>query len=466
MKPRSRKRVRPEQVFGQAVTPIYLVSAVRRITFFNLGCEKLTGWTADDVVGQLCEYATTPQGASLESLAASLCPPAEVFQGRVASVPTYVPQRTGGTEARLLHFFPLPNDDGKITAVLGIIADLAPPAKVAKTTPAQELHAELAAVRIALSRQFGTQSLVCRSEGMLRVARQLSIAHHTGAAVLISGEAGTGKEHVARAIHYESEWRTRSFVPLDCNRLSPLELEQTLRRLFDSERSDEFTASVPSFKPGTIFLSHVEQLPRDLQKTIVEAFSSQGPNSGRLRLIASTVIEAAELGRTDLLRPDFFHLLTTLCITVPPLRCRGDDLRLLAQHLLEESNRGEAQQLDGFGDDAWEKFTEYNWPGNVDELRAVIRDARGECDEPLIHAKHLPFRFRTGLDAQAIGPVLRPEVAPLEPFLAKAEKEQIEQALRQCRQNKSKAAQLLGMTRPRLYRRMEILGISDEPEVE
>ena len=188
------------------------------------------------------------------------------------------------------------------------------------------------------------------------------------------------------------------------------------------------------------------------------------PEGGnRLRIIATTTSDPSMLSEDERIRSDFYHLLTPMCIAVPPLRRRMEDLRYLAQYLLEELNRGESRQLNGFADDVWEKFTEYNWPGNVDELLAVIREARAACNEPWIRTKDLPFRFRTGYDAQSVGPALQPQVAALEPYLAKAEKEQIEQALKQCRHNKAKAARLLGMTRPRLYRRMQILGIEDEP---
>jgi transcriptional regulator with PAS, ATPase and Fis domain len=463
MKRKARRRIRPEQLIDQAATPVFLVSADRRIAFFNSGCEKLTGWPTDEVAGQLCEYVTDPRSGSLEALAASLCPPAEAFAGQIVSGPAFIACRTGEPQRRMLNFVPLVDDEGTVTGILGVVAALDPPAKLAETSPAQELHAELAALRITLSRRFGTQSLICKSDGMLRVAGQLAIARGTRAAVLIWGEAGAGKEHVARAIHYESDWRTRAFVPLDCLGLSPLDLEQALGRLFGPSGDEEYFASPAGLWPGTIFLTHVEHLPRDLQKTVVEGFHSESAQRADLRLIASTTVEPSVLEADERLRPDFYHLLTHLCIAVPPLRRRMPDLRYLAQHLLEESNRGQSRQFNGFGDDVWEKFTAYNWPGNVDELLVVIDEARGACNEPLIRAKDLPFRFRTGLDAQAVGPVIRPQVAPLEPFLAQAEKAQIEQALKECRHNKSKAAKLLGMTRPRLYRRMEILGIRDEP---
>jgi transcriptional regulator with PAS, ATPase and Fis domain len=463
MNRKARRRVRPEQIIGQSTTPVFWVSTDRRIAFFNSGCEKLTGWPADEVAGQLCEYTTDPRSGSLEALAASLCPPVEAFAGQIVSAPSVIACRTGEPQPRMLNFIPLLDDEGIVAGVLGVAGPIDSSSALAELGPAQELHADLAALRLTLARRFGTQSLICRSEEMLRVAGQMSIARGTRAPVLIWGEPGTGKEHIARAIHYESEWKTRALVPLDCSSLSPLDLAQALGRLFDPSWEEEYFASPAGLWPGTILLSHVEQLPRDLEQTVVNYFRSEAAERADLRLIAATTVEPSILAADENVRPDFYHLLTQLCIAVPPLRCRMSDLQHLAQHLLEESNRGQSRQFNGFGDDVWQKFSEYNWPGNVDELLAVIHEARGICNEPLIRAKDLPFRFRTGLDAQSVGPVVRPPVAELEPFLAQAEKEQIERALKQCRHNKSKAAKLLGMTRPRLYRRMEILGIRDEP---
>jgi DNA-binding NtrC family response regulator len=344
--------------------------------------------------------------------------------------------------------------------VLGAIAEAQPSNRLAPNGAADELHSELAALRLFLIRRFGVKSLVCRSDAMLRVAEQFAIARATGSPILIWGESGSGKEHLARAIHYESPRRTRAFVPLDCLILSALELGQMLKRLLFPDED----ASPWALEPGTLFLANVDALPRDAQQIVAHAFRSANPRTRELRLMASTTCEPTHLADDkDRLRADFFHLLTPFCIGIPPLRHRMGDLRLLAQYLLEELNRGDARQLNGFGDDVWEKFEEYNWPGNVGELLAVIREARAACNEPLIRAKDLPFRLRSGLDAQSIGPQRRPPVAPLEPLLAQTEREQIERALAQSRHNKSRAAQLLGMTRPRLYRRMEILGIRDEP---
>jgi two-component system, NtrC family, response regulator HydG len=462
MKRQSRRKVRPEKIIGQTSSPVFWVSPDRRIAFFNSAFEKLTGWPADEVVGQLCEYVADPRTNSLESLAASLCPPAEAFAGQIVNVRTLIPCRTEDPQQRCLGFLPLFDADGILAGILGVATSANSTTRPPETDPAHELHSELASLRVSLSRRFGTQSLVCQSEGMLRVAGQLTIARSTQAAVLIWGEKGVGKEHLARAIHYESDWRARAFVPLDCKALSTLELEQAIGRLFGPSRDEEFFDSPTALRPGTIFLTHVECLTRDVQKTVVEGIRAQSTERAKLRLIASTTVQPSAFDADERMRSDFYHLITHLCIAIPPLRRRMEDLRLLAQHLLEELNRGESRQFNGFGEDVWDRFAAYNWPGNVDELLAVLREARAACNEPLIRAKDLPFRFRTGLDSQSVGPPIRPQIVQLESFLAQAEKAHIEQALKECDHNKAGAAILLGLSRPRLCRRMRMLGIDDQ----
>ena len=261
-------------------------------------------------------------------------------------------------------------------------------------------------------------------------------------------------------IHHESDARRKSFVPLDCRRLPAYELKQAIRRLLEAD-SDE-PSRVPALQAGTVYLVDAEHLPRDLQVRLAEAFHADSRRERLpLRLMASTTIELEDALDDDRVCPEFYYLLTPLCIRLPPLRRRPEDLSLLAQHFLEGLNRGDEKQVGGFAEDVWKLFRQYNWPGNLDELSIVVEEARAACSGDVVRANDLPFRFRTGLDAQSVGPILAPKPAPLAPLLAKVEKDHIESVMGQCRQNKSKAAELLGLTRARLYRRMEALGIED-----
>lgn len=466
MAKRSRRTAQLETVLNSVITPVFLLDARRKIAFFNSGCEQLTGWSAEDLLGRMCDYASDADHENINSLTGNLCPPPEVFTGKSVDVPTYIVHRNGKTFPRLINFFPLLNDKGRVDGVLGLITPIEQPSKPFFTTPARQLHAELASLRNALRRRFSMNSFIGRSVAMNRVLQQIALARSSEVTVLLCGEPGTGKEHVARLIHFESETGNRSFVPLDCRELPARELKQTLNRLLeeDGEKgSDTESPSMPILQPGTLYLEHVELLPRDHQQMILKASKENTiGETHKLRIMAATTVDLRQTIKDETLRSDFYYLLTPLEIALPPLRSRAEDLTLLAQSFLEELNRGAEKQIGGLTEEVWERFREYNWPGNLDELQTVIREAAAVCSGDLIDINDLPFRFRTGLEAQSLSPIAAPRTLPLKDLLEDVERQQIQQTLRQCKHNKSKAAQLLGLTRARLYRRMEVLGIEDQ----
>ncbi len=441
--------------------PVFLVDASRRLVAFNRGCEQLLGWKADELLGHRCDYATSAGDDAPSAVTGHLAPPPEVFEGRPACLPVHLPHREGNLLSRLVHFHPLPDADGSLRAVLGIVGELPSPAPGVAPTPAQALHAELAALRGALRKQYGIETLIARTPAMLCVLRQVELARRCPSPVLLVGERGSGKEHTARAIHYSTAARAGAFVPLDCQRLPPDELEATLDRSLDAAASDE--AVLPALQPGTLFFAHADSLPRDLQQRLLnlwgdlEGPASQGPTG--VRLMFASELPVQQLVAADRWREDFAHLACTLVIDIPPLRQRMEELPLLGQHFLEQTNLQADEQVGEISQEVWKRFHQYDWPGNLDELRQVIHEARCNCNGSSIEVHHLPFRFRTALDARSVGPVMAPRPRPLEPFLEHVERECIAWALEQAQFNKSKAAELLQIPRARLYRRMQALGI-------
>ena len=467
MAKRTRDRSKLPTVLGTAETPVFLLGTRQEILFFNAGCEWLTGWSADEVLGQVCRYATNADPSQVESITGSLAPPPDLFTKQIpARVPVFLSHRGGESVGRLIHFFPLIDSDGNPRGTLAVITPIPAAHPPEETSPARELHAELASLRIALRRQFGRAGLICRCSAMRRVLNQIDLACRSDVPISLVGEKGTGKEHIARHIHYATGAEGRPFVPLDCRQLSAIDLKPILKRLSEGDvpagtvPDDPFSSS--GLRPSTVYLADVDCLARDVQEMVIKMFSrdSRGDISGP-RLMASARVPLAEAVRRETLLTELFDLLAVLTIVLPPIRRRRDDLQPLAQSLLEAENRIEDRQIGGFSDEVWQQFREYNWPGNLDELSAVIREARAACTGPLIQLTDLPFRFRTGLDAQAVGPPLQPRIVPLEEFLTQVEREQIQEALEHSGGNKSRAAQLLGLTRPRLYRRMKTLGIAD-----
>jgi len=459
---RGTRRIRLETALNAVETPVFVIDAQRRVVFVNQGCELLTGWTAAETVGRVCDFASSAEPTAVESLTESLCPPPEVFDGAATQTPRYFINRNSlQTSARLVHFFPLDESD-RSTFILGVVTDVPSAGQPTGTSVIATVHAELAALRHDLRERYDISSIVCRSPGMQRVLEQAQLARQSNAIVHFTGQPGTGKEHVARAIHYAGPSGQRAFVPLNCRQLPAIELRESLSRLVETDWADVSTASV--LQPGTVFLDYIERLPRDLQQRLRDFIPSRHGAAFRnqVRLMTASSVDLSQLRDDESLTEEFYFLVTTLQIELPPLAHRTGDLHLLTQHFLEQRNHGSGQQISGFTDEVNSLFEHYNWPGNLDELERVVSEAHAACGGSVIGTDHLPFRFRTGLDAQSLGPRPTGRVEPLEQLLTRIEREHIANALELASGNKAQAAKLLGLTRPALYRRLESLGLGEE----
>ena len=431
---------------------LFVLNLQRRLVFFNVGCERISGWSATEMLGKKCDYLTDVDVSTPTSLLCALAAPSEAWTGNSVTVSAMVPTRELEAIPCAIHFYPLTDSELKVQAVLGIIQRQNDHEVSGASARPHQLHAELAAIRYALQSRYSEASLIARSAGMRRALEQFRLAQQARLPVLFIGEEGTGRQYMARLIHYANQDRQDAFVPIDCRRMLPDHLLEMLRRMINVHADDGLVV-------GTVYLNHVEAVPRDAQQILVEMIESKSPNRPRV-IAASTRALESSFDSEQMLAP-LYYSLTSIQIHVPALRQRAEDLPLLAQYFLEQLNRDNPKQVDGFHDDVWKSFRQYNWPGNIRELKTVVEQSRENCVGSLIEVRDLSFGFRAGVDAQRVGPSNRQRVVPLDPLLLDVEREQIELALAETRYNKAKAADLLGITRPRLYRRMEILGIAD-----
>lgn len=458
VKKRGRKRTNLSTALSTVATPVFAFDSRRRLVFFNRACEQLTGWTSDDVLLRTAEHRTDGGDSEVDSLVNSLCPPPESLEGRPAHVPVHVRIRDREPVARHIDFEPLTNADGSVSMIIGFVRVLdATPSEPLVRRGVARFHAELAALRASLRRRYGRDGLLALGAVGGRFLEQVDIACRTTSPVLFVGERGTGRTRAAHVVHAAGGATNRILVPLDCEHVSPIELRRTLRQVLGN-------AGPPGsgLHPGTLLLQNVDALPRELQDLVAEVHTTG--TRPTTRLMATTVRDPEVDRRSDVYTDDFYHLLTAQRIDIAPLRERLDDVEPLATAFLEETNRGAEVQMAGFEKEVWSEFRRYHWPGNVAELRAVVEESRRGARGTLIGLSDLPFRFRAGRDARTVGPKPRGSARPLDPLLREVEIEQIQLALDEARDNKSKAADLLGITRARLYRRMEFLGLDgDEP---
>ncbi len=429
-----------------STTPFFVLDYRKVVLVFNHGCEEITGWEAGSVIGKTCSQVTEGNPELVESVTGALCPPVRVLNGEPAVVPIVMSHRDGSSTPVEIHFFPLPQDDednefrilGLLSPLSGSGIELVPESAVRRF--------ELASLLSELHRKYATTSLIAKSPEMKRVAVQTTVASKNSIAVHLSGERGTGKEHVARIIHYGSEIQERRFIPLDCQSLSHFELSRTLRRLF-AEDILESTA-------GTIYLKNIDSLARDLQAELLEHLNQGSP----FRWMSSSLFGISHVDE-EVFSRELAVELTPLVVSIPPLRIRGEDLLLLATQFLEEANRQQIQQLEGFSQEVVSEFSTYPWPGNVDELAEVVMQARSKCESVTIELEHLPVQFKAGRDAQSVRSISANEA--LETFLERVERSKILEALAAAKGKKSAAAEALQIPRAKLYRRMAALGIDD-----
>jgi len=317
-----------------------------------------------------------------------------------------------------------------------------------------KLHAELSALKSDLRKRYSLSQIVAVSSSMQRILARLQLAVSSHVTIAFHGPAGTGKEHLARAVHYAGESRIRAFVPVDC-RLPSEQLSAILGRLQNPEKDE---LPIPVLRVGAVLLQHVESLPREWQLWLTNRVDLEpGPHAIRWMLASEHSFDT--LVETDVLLPEFRDRMGVLEVALPAVRDRPADLPLLAQYILEECNSDSEKQLTGFSPDVWQEFRAYNWPGHLNELFAVVREAHAASTGPLVTIPNLPFRFRAGTDAQSVSPASVVEQIPLEELLLKVEKEQIQTALARSAGSKQLAADLLGIPRAKLYRRMEIHGL-------
>jgi two-component system NtrC family response regulator len=307
------------------------------------------------------------------------------------------------------------------------------------------------------------EGIVATDEGMLKVCRMVEKIAPTSASVLILGESGTGKELLARAVHAQSNRRDGKFVAINCAAIPEQLLES---ELFGYERG-AFTGAVKQTigkvemaDGGTLFLDEIGDMPlalqakllRFLQERIIERVGGREEIRVDVRIVCATNQDLNALIASQRFRQDLYYRIGELSINVPPLRERGTGTLVLAHSILRRVSEAESRPKRGFTEEATAAIGAYSWPGNVRELENKIRTAVIMSDAPVITAEDLGLA--TVLD--------RSLAFNLREVRARAEREAIRQAMAVAEGNISRAAELLGITRPTLYDLMERYGMRSE----
>jgi two-component system response regulator AtoC len=329
---------------------------------------------------------------------------------------------------------------------------------------AEEFQAEEEREESALS----GSGLIGHSPQMVRVYKLTAYAARTDTTVLIEGESGTGKELVARSIHRYSRRAAAPFTAINCSALTETLLESELfgyaRGSFTGAASDR-PGLFESTNGGTILLDELGTTGRSFQASLLRVLQEQEvrrigehePRKVNVRIIGATNANLEQLAAQGEFRSDLFYRLGVLRIKLPPLRERGiEDLKLLVRHFLKKYGAG--MQL---AEEALELLSRYAWPGNVRELENAIEHAVAVCANHLVRVSDLPEHVVE--QAQTATPSKpRKAVAPTliddRPTLDELSRRYIRFILAEAEDNKSRAAEVLGINRRTLYRYLDLNG--------
>jgi len=348
---------------------------------------------------------------------------------------------------------------------------------VSKAMEKRKLIAENRYLREELKEKFRLENIIGQSKPMEEVYRLVQKAAPTNTTVLVCGESGSGKELLAKAIHYNSLRKDRHFLPADCSALAPTLLES---ELFGHVKGS-FTGAIVT-KPGlfeladggTLFLDEVANISLETQGKLLRVleegeFKPVGGTEYKkvdVRLIAATNRDLEQMVQRGEFRDDLFYRINVFPIRLPPLRERKEDIPLLAWHFLKQKCEEAGKNVQGFTTEAMDILVNAQWPGNIRELKNTIERLVITGEGKVITAGDLPDSFRKAqvpLESTSV-PRTMEELKEVKKHLREAATDRIErsfilQALERNNWSITKAAKEIGVQRPNLHALMRKHGI-------
>ena len=323
------------------------------------------------------------------------------------------------------------------------------------------LRRELSHLRRAVHKEYSFHQIIGKSKAMREVFDLIRRVADSPANVLITGESGTGKELVAKAIHYNSDRREAPFVPVNCAAIPDALLESELfghmRGAFTDAKTDK-RGLFEEAQNGTLFLDEISELPLMLQAKLLRAIQEREVRrvgatrsvAVNVRIIAATNLTLVDEVKAKRFREDLYYRLNVIEIRLPPLRDHREDIPLLVDAFLRKWKAAGGKTIQGMSESALALLIDYQWPGNVRELENVIERAMTLCRGEKVVPEDLPAAIQGARREKRVIDEAAEQVLPLEAL----EREYILRILEKTGGNKYQAAQMLGIDRKTLYRKL------------
>jgi PAS domain S-box-containing protein len=423
------------------------------ILAMNPAAERLTGYSADELVGQNCRILNCT-GCELFGRGAGENWCGLYVKGTVTAKKCLISKK----DRRALHVVKnatvLKDPQGQMIGAVETFTD------ISQIVRQQQ---EIMTLRKSCRLEEEHHGLLGESPPMLRLFELIENVAQTDAPVLIHGQSGTGKELVARAIHEDSPRKDRPFIKVNCAALNENLLES---ELFGHEKGSYTGADrtrIGRFEAaheGTIFLDEIGDIPlgiqvkllRVLEEKEIERVGDHRPIPVDVRIISATNKDLENLIAQGLFREDLFFRINVFPLKCPALSERIDDIHLIVQNFIKQNAAKSSKTIVGLTPEAMEVLTNYSWPGNVRELRNAIEYAFVLCSGQWIGVEHLPPKITAGSKR-----------APTRPHQSSAsweeERNLLVDTLREVGGNQSEAARILGVSRVTIWKRIKKYGI-------
>ncbi len=434
---------------------LVVVDTSGKIAAVNPAMERMTGFSAEELVGQTCRILNCTGCRFIGGENGE--PWCELFKtGKARNRECVLTNRDGRVVHVLKSAVPMNDAEGNPIGVVETLTD------ISETVHQKE---EILYLRKNLMMDEGFFGMIGTSEPMRQLYDLIASVARSQAPVLIRGKSGTGKELAARAIHESSPRKDQPFIKVNCAALNENLLESELFGHVKGAYTGAGKDRVGRFEAahgGTLFLDEIGDIPlstqikllRVLEEMEIERVGDHKPIPVDVRIVSATNKDLDAMILTGTFREDFYFRINVFPIVCPPLTSRKEDIPILARRLIAQATTKNGHHVSGITAEAMDCLVSWHWPGNVRELRNVIEYALVLCRGELIGKEHLPLTLT------------RPEVSDIQtgPRYAPAqeEREALIEALKKTGGNQSEAGRLLGVSRVTVWKRMKKFGIHAE----
>ena len=319
-----------------------------------------------------------------------------------------------------------------------------------------DLTNEVAKLKKMLAGDLSIKHMMGESDAIKKVLKQVEMVSKSDISVFLQGDTGTGKDLIAKLIHQRSSRNKQPFVAVDCGAIPETLFESEMfgyeKGAFTGANSSR-TGKFEQANGGTLFLDEISNLPLNLQPKLLRAIqekkiqrlAGEKQISVDVRIITASNQDIIDDVKTGKFRSDLFYRIHEFKIELPNLKDRKEDIPPIAKFFLQNEVKEDGHEIEGFTTEAMKELMKYNWPGNIRELRNVVKRAAVMCESKKIDKEHLIFTH-LGVEEEMLDDSLT-----IEDAVYHTKKRVIEKAIEKAGGNKTEAAKILGISRRQLY---------------